>query len=537
MSAKLIKNRIFLLFLLTILSSFSLKAQNCESGLDFEFKALNNGVDWYQFPEFSLPFTIVYGGLPAIYDPNALLNRGFTHISNINDLKSLKPTEKVYIFYNVADAGQPWETHKSPFGNDMEVYYSYWSERLEWVKEQNGGSLDFDIFCLDIENYHKSADSILNLRQYSFVPDEIRQLSDQKFIKKYQEEIQNIYANSLKFFRNNVNANKFTSYGDPPIFNTFTNIQGPSWEEWQNDTELLNFLNFDFSKNSLGGSFSNQSDIIAPSAYFYYDYPHIFAGEYLSYLLFQVEANRSRTDKEQILFLWNKYSYTPQFVGQNIKNWMSEAMAIFPFFSGVKGIWLWDDPTDPDINFEGYQYFMKGLYRLSKFKHFFEGDYEIIETISAHEYNRNKQAIWRGIVKDNKILIAAHNPWAKSDNEEVDVTINYDGFFKNIKLTGYETYLCEHPLEYVTGKEIEIINFKVYPNPGASFIQYEITIPGEENPVLSLVDELGNILWTQNLVGKNSFIGKIDMSMFNNNKLFLNVKTNSFSKTKIIINE
>jgi hypothetical protein len=538
MSANLKKFKLVFeaILLFSVLSPLKIFSQNCPQGVDFNFNPSQNSVNWLQFPEFSLPFTVIYSGSQHAYDPNALLNRGFSHISNVNSIGFLNKEDKAYIYYNVAGSNQPWGTHKSPYGNDMNVYHKKWDNDLQYVSTLVGGNLDFDIFCLDIENHLKSKDSIIALKQMNFVPANLKSLSDEAFITQYHKDTQELYAYAANYIKSRINTRIFTSYGDVPVFNTFTSLQGPSWQRWKTDTSLLNFITYDFEAKKVGGSFYNAMDVLSPNAYFYYDYPHLFAGEYLSYLMFQIEVNKAWSDKDQLVYLWNRYSWTPQFVGKNIRPWMSEAMAIFPFFSGAKGIWLWDDMST-QINHAGYEYFMKGLYRLSKFKHFFEGNYELIQAVSARDYNENKQPIWRGVYKDGRLLVTAHNPWASSDNEQVKLTIIYGTLKQEITLKGYEIYMCDYPVDYVTSNEIQITDLLVYPNPASGEIRYTVRTKLSQDFTVNLLDESGRILYTElvNTNGTKPYSGKIGLGDVKGSKVILNVKNGSFSESKTII--
>lgn len=525
-------------FALLFVSAYRASAQNCLGGEEFPFTPSQHQVNWRQFPEFSLPFTIIYSGSQAIYDPDALLKRGFTHVSNPNGISHLPVGNRAYIYYGIANADQPWKNHKSPYGNDMNVYHRKWDDDLAYFRSLNGGSADIDIFCLDIEMHHKSRDSVLALKNMSFVPAEIRALNDEAFITRYQKDMQDLYAQAAAYIKERVNARQITAYGDVPVFNTFTNIQGPTWEKWQTDPTLLNYIAYDFENKKAGGSYYALMDVLSPNAYFYYDYPHIFAGEYLSYLMFQTEANRAWSDRDQWVFLWNRYSYTPQYVGKNIRPWMSEAMAIFSFFSGARGIWLWDD-MDPSTDYSGYEYFMRGLYRLSVFRHFFEGDHQLIQTVSAREYNENKLPVWRGVHKDGRLLVAAHNPWAKTENEEVKITINYGNLRETITLRGYEIFLCEYAVDPVSGNEEDETGLAVYPNPAGTPVTYTVKTGGERFLNLSLSDEWGRVLYQEDLdtQGAGEYTAKLDLQKYNIYRLYLRVKGSSFSHTrKIIIN-
>lgn len=538
MSANLKKFRLVFgtILFFSIFSSTISFSQSCSQDVDFNFNASQGSVNWYQFPEFSLPFTVIYSGSQQVYDPNALLKRGFSHVSNVNSINFLNRENKAYIYYNVAGSNQPWATHKSPYGNDMSVYHTKWDNDLNWISTVAGGNLDFDIFCLDIENHYKSRDSIIALKQMSFVPANLKALSDEAFVIQYQKDTQELYAYTANYIKQRINARIFTSYGDVPVFNTFTNIQGASWDRWQRDPTLLNFISYDYEAKKAGGSFYNAMDALSPNAYFYYDYPHLFAGEYLSYLMFQIEVNKAWSDKDQFVFVWNRYSFTPQFVGKNIKPWMAEAMAIFPFMSGAKGLYLWDD-IGTQINHAGYEYFMKGLYRLSKFKHFFEGKYELVQSVSARDYNENKQPIWRGVYKDGRLLVTAHNPWATSENQEVNVTINYGSLRQQITLKGYEVYMCDYPADYVTANEIHITDLQVYPNPTAGQLHYTVKTKTPQDFTVTLVDQTGRVLLSENVEnsGSTEYSGQMNIGNLKVSKAILNVKNDSFSESKTIV--
>lgn len=537
MSANLEKFRLVFLNILVLSVWNTSFSQNCSQGVDFNFTPSPNSVNWHQFPEFTLPFTVIYSGSQQVYDPNTLIKRGFTHFSNPNSIDFLNKANRAYIYYNVAGSNQPWSTHKSPYGNDMNIYQKKWGDDLNYIKSLAGGNLDFDIFCLDIEHQHKSRDSIVALKQMNFVPSNLKTLSDDAFVTQYQKDMQNLYAQASEYIKKQINTRIFTSYGDVPVFNTFTNIQGPSWTRWQTDPGLLNYITYDFDNKKAGGGFYNSIDVLSPNAYFYYDYPHLFAGEYLSYLMFQIEANKAWSSKDQYIFLWNRYSFTPQFVGKNIKQWMAESMAIFPFLSGAKGIWLWDD-INSQINNEGYAYFMKGLYRLSKFKHFFEGNYTLVHTLSARDYNENKLPIWRGVYKDGKLLVAAHNPWATSETQETKLTINYGALRQEIILKGYEVFLCEFSTDFVTANEIVDTQLTVYPNPASDEIHCKIKFDTPQNFELLVTSELGVVLKSINFLkgDRSEFNIKLNIKDLKNfPKILVTIKTNEFTNTKQVI--
>jgi len=551
MSTKLIKIYSSILFfgLLKLFFSFNCLAQSCPQGLDFTFKTSGSGggVNWLQFPEFSLPFKVVYGGTPFTANPNLILKRGYTHVSNPYELSKLPIKNRAYIYYGVAfpTPAQPWSEFKSPWGNDMEVYKKHWDASIDWISSNTGNRnelIETDIFVYDIERQLKSNDSILALRNLVSTPANIKNLNDNLFIEQYKKDLQKLYFAAADYTNKKLSPNVsfLSSYTDAPVLNTFTNLQGRTWSQWKNDKSAINFICYDFENNKPGGDFYKFQNIFTPSAYYYYDYPHPFASEYLSYLLFQCEVNRAYTDKELMLFIWLKYSYNPDFIFKSIRPWMAEASAIFPFFAGAKGIWLWEqtaivETTDDLSHFE---HFTKGLYRLSQFKDMFEGDYELIETISARDYNENKLPIWRGVLKGDKILVAAHNPYAKNDNEEVNVILNHKGWNKVIKLKGYEVFLCKFDYdvktESVNEKEIKLLAF---PNPFSDEIQLNFEFDFPTKYILKVFDQKGKLVYLENVENEMTFIDKkIKLQVAEAQNLLISIETphQNFSKKVLV---
>jgi hypothetical protein len=141
---------------------------------------------------------------------------------------------------------------------------------------------------------------------------------------------------------------------------------------------------------------------------------------------------------------------TPRFVGKAIygnpiSERLAEATAIFPFFSGADGLWLWETSKDRRKTNEtdvlpAYRGFFQGLKRISAFSGFFEGDYSLHIPETAHAAFSKKLPVWRAVVKNNEILIAAQNPYAKP-GVKTTLTIKYEGWKKEIKLNDNEVYL------------------------------------------------------------------------------------------------
>jgi hypothetical protein len=505
----------------------------CDPTFTLTPTTVTKSINWTQFPEFSLPFEICYDG-PIFNNPEIFpLTRGFTHVSKA--IAGVPTAKQAVIYYGVAFAGQsqPWERLRSPWGNDGNLYQNKWERDHRGftnTTDINGNPIiEVDWFVYDIERQIKSNDSILLLRNLPSVPSGVNALNDADFVQSYKKELQSLYYQPTKVFsERGLLANKVSSYADTPILNTFTDIQAHSWEEWRTNKALLNPNVYDFTNDRVGGDFYDVMNVLMPSAYYYFDYPSPFASEYLSYLLFQIEVNRAWSDKPIYPYVWLKYSANPALRNKFIRPWMAEATAIFPFFSGATGLWLWEDPTTLglDLNYSAYEYFTKGLYRLSQFKDFFEGEHELVIETSAHELNRQRGVVWRGVVKGSDILVAAHNPFAKDENEETIVAVKYNNWSRLITLKGYEVSLCAYDMSVLSSEEgLNDLSFVVFPNPASSQIRARFNSAIPETAVFTIFDSKGRKLKEQQVKARS---GKNDVLLYlpevSDNTLFVRLK-------------
>ena len=461
----------------------------------------NRSIEWQKFPEFSLPFSIVYGG-PRFNDSQKQpLKHGFSHLatSSTHDV-DLPRNHRAAVWYGTGypSANQPWETMKSPWGNNIELYKNKWRNDISgfannFSSSAGTGIADIDLFVPDIELQIKSNDSILILKNHPTTPVAYRSLDNQSFINQYKKDIQALYGQGFIETKKYVSpTTKISGYSDAPILNTYINIAGNSWQKWTSDVSLLNYINYDFSKNALGGTSFNNQDFYSPAAYYYYDFPSPLAPDYLAYLLFQIEVNRAWTSKPIIPFVWLRFSYTPQFVKKFIRPFMAEATAIFPFFSGANGLWLWDDPGtfSNNENYATYEHFINGLYRLSQHKDMFIGNYELVIQTTARDYVDTRKPIWRAVAKGNEILVAAHNPYAKDENEVVTIEVAYKNYRQNITLKGYEVFLCKFDMTLLANEAL-VTNFEVSPNPASDQIQIKVFSTKEQQIYVEIFDVNG----------------------------------------------
>ncbi len=530
-------NAILLFFLIGFWQETNAQSSCQQSTFQLTPTTKNRIIDWQKFPDFTLPFSIIYGG-PRFGDAQKLpLKHGFSHLATSDGGDTDLPrNQRAIVWYGVGYAGanQPWETIKSPWGNNLELYKTKWRNDLTGGNSNN--KADFDLLVPDIELQIKSNDSILILKNHPTTPIAYKNLDNQAFIIQYKKDIQALYGLAFAETKSNSTQNtKIGGYSDSPILNTYINIAGNSWQKWTNDVSLLNYINYDYSKNTIGGQAFNNQDFFSPSAYYYYDYPSPLAPDYLAYLLFQIEVNRAWTNKPIIPFIWLRYSYTTAIAKKFIKSFMAEATAIFPFFSGANGLWLWDDPSTfkNDENYATYEHFINGLYRLSQYKDMFSGNYELVIPTPAREYVDTRKPIWRAVAKGNNLLIAAHNPYAKDENEVVNVEIAYKNYRQILTLKGHEVFLCKFDMTLQSIEESSISAFEVFPNPTSEQISIKINSLKEQEVSIEVFDILGRKIMQENLVlsqGENAKL--LNISGLSNGMCF--VKINGFSERVVI---
>jgi hypothetical protein len=510
------KKSVQIIFLILSQSlNFELYAQNsCNSSYQFSPSTQNNFIGWSKFPEFNLPFKIIYGGHRLDDTQQLPLKHGFSHLAILNPNEVVAAKNIAILWYGVAylDGKQPWETLRSPWNNDWNAYQKQWKNFI-------GNGINADLLVLDIERMFYSNTEILSLKNNPAIPKELQILDNQSFINRYKTDIQKIYAETFRFAKNNGVSStvKMGAYADAPLYPSIVSIASNNWQKWTSDPSLLNYINLDFTKNTIGGEFYEQQDLVMPSTYFYYDYPNILAGDYLPYLLFMVEANKAWTSKPVVPFVWLRFDAPDRDYHQKfIKPYMAEAAAIFPLMAGANGLWLWENPAlfSKNENVSTYESFIYGLYRLSLFKNIFEGSPSYIMPTPANEYPDKRTPIWRGVANKNQLLVAAHNPYAKSENEVVNLEISYKNWKNTITLKGYETYLCQFDLSILsTENEEKLPHLVVFPNPTNDILYISFSSQENKNSSIEIIDLQGKIIQRENVEiskGKNDKSLKIN---------------------------
>ena len=470
----------FIIFLLVPVGRV-MGQQPCADRLPFTPVTQTNQIEWNKFPDFSLPFPVIYGG-PRFTDNQASpLRHGFSQLVDIKDNEYgalVKPAQRALVYYGVATGlNQPWEIIESPWNNDMNAYHAKWDRFLSDLSggQKNGAGLyvlPIARLALDIERFLETDSRILKIKTDTRVPQTYRNLSDADFVVAYKKAMRNLYAEAARYIRQHADLTtvSLTSYADTPVLNTYLNIPTFSWADWSTSLARTNYMVQDSAGRGIGGPYYEQLDALSPSAYYYYDYPNPLAQDYLAYLLFQVEVQRAWSRKPVVPWVWLRYHDSSSSALQFIQPFMAEATAIFPFFSGAAGLWLWENPTLAPArtdNYAAYEHFTHGLYRLSRFADMWQGTYELVIETPARDLMDKQLPVWRGVAKGNQILIAAQNPYV-AEGAKTSLTVRYKSWQQTISLTGREVYLCRYDMGTVTATDPGLPDVTVYPNPTES---------------------------------------------------------------------
>lgn len=486
--------------------------QNCTLPFSLTPVKENNRIEWDKFPAFELPVKVIYGG-PRFNDQNSRpLKHGFSHLSTFSgpEGNSLPPQNRAFLWYGVATpVDQPWGIREisSPWGNDMAVYRAHWDYLAgafaELFQDSRGSGVPrADIICLDVERMKVTDREIVLLKSDPRIPETYRNLTDAAFLNTYKKDIRDLYATALQHLKNKnlPSYTKISNYSDTPVRGTWLNISSNSWTDWTTNKARTHYLMHD-DQGNIGGNVYNQLDVLTPSPYYYYAFDNPLGKDYLSYLLFQIEVNKAWSNKPVIPFVWLRYHDAYNAVSTWIEPFMAEATAIFPFFSGAAGLWLWDNPgvEQENKNFATYEHFIYGLYRLSHFRHFLEGNNELVIPHPARDLMEQEKTIWRGIVKNREILIAAHNPFA-ADNEVTPVFLQHGNWTRTIQLKGKEVHLCSYSLDdTVTANPEPMAEVNFGPNPSAGILNLYVN-QGQQLPEkITLINMLGIPVFEQTI--------------------------------------
>ena len=506
--------------------------QQCNPGT-FTVDTVGNEINWEQFPDFALPFKVVYHGDAPSDSLLHPLYKGFSHIGGCGtDYKdTVWPDQRVYTWLNIANAdgwaaatNQPWRMIKSPWGNNIYGYRQKWEERLNyiwnnWYKYNPSSEVkEFDIVIADIEWAYHNDDDILSIKYNSLVPVYYQELSDSAFIAEYKIAMAELYAEPLQLARDILHPDVILSaYNETPIRRTWTLIDEYSWTEWTSDSSLVDYLMND-SSGFMNSHFYQLNDWIAPSCYYYHNVDSLAIGlKYIASNLFNIEVNQAWSNKNQLVYVWLNYHPCCSNM-EAIKPWMAEATAIFPFMDGAKGLYPWIP-----VSYDVYEYFIYGLFRLSAFSYMFDGNQTYVIPEPAHNSFINQTPIWRGVVNGDEILIAAHNPFQNANDPPDTTYINvaYNDWSETIGVVGKETFLCKFNVNISDVNKFELPNegVKLLPNPSHNNVIIEGNIL---NCTLTIYEPSGRLIRQMHA---ESLPANIDISDLNKGVYILKIES------------
>ena len=107
--------------------------------------------------------------------------------------------------------------------------------------------------------------------------------------------------------------------------------------------------------------------------------------------------------------------------------------------------------------------------------------------------------VWRGVVKNNSILIAAQNPYA-TDNQKTTMTVRYQNWQHQIELTGRQVYLCQFDLSIITGNEALSATVRLFPNPVTDKLTIEWPSSVNKSTEISVINQAGQVVKQQPLI-------------------------------------
>ncbi len=398
------------------------------------------------------PKKIVYDGPQLPLNIDEYINLGFSYVSaySLRNPKDVLNSKKYILWTGIAYdyPNSNWAKSLIPFGNNINEYEKMWKLNLKNFEDKYSNPHDkskFGMMVLDIEA-KKTNDQ---LRKFPPYQQGMTRNAGQA-IADYKTSMAELYYKPLEYAKRKYNNYElWSSFGDVPIELTWWGIPLSSWGKWTTNPSSLNYVTHTtVNRKVYETDFFKNLDFLSVSGYYVYNSQYSnkqWASQYLAYLLFQIESNMEWTEKPIYVYHWFKYQGKEEW-GTLISDEMVKNSVIFTFMSGAEGMVLYDDsrkPTDDKSYHQLIKTFIESISLLNKYKDFFTD-----KNVTYYKPNNptdlfvNRKTVIRGIEKNNKLLLAATNPFAKK-NETTKLSFNYKGKLISIQLKGTETYLNE----------------------------------------------------------------------------------------------
>jgi hypothetical protein len=465
-------------------NAFSQKKQNVKMGY----------IDYNSIPRFKLSpyFILVYGGPIFNNDVSGPLNHGMTHIDIKGQMQlydRLSKKQRAYGVYNLYNINPAFmkETGKyfSPdWSHSIQNYpdcfkekdrelivFNPWNNRLkesyfkyyDWLAKREGfKNKEFDYIWFDYEASNGGEDGISKLQCPSILKKEnsyLLRLSKNEFINAYFEEMSKVYDSTFTYITDNLFSPNYsfrTIYSENavksyPITKNVFSLSNKQRFFGISSSEVNKMIVQPNKSVFRGSSLYLHSSIISPFLYAPVNYPYYPLTDYVLSLINLYEMNQELSDKPVVPFVWLRRNHPvdecksgpPVNALPVIERYESAALGPMSLMSGMKGLHLWDYYNEIFCNKKWidhsiYEYFIRGLQKLSKYNDFFDGKQYYFRQSTAFEDIIQKKPIWRGVCNNGKILIAGYNPWAASDSEIYAFNIILNGTKVSLKTKGRE---------------------------------------------------------------------------------------------------
>ncbi|MEW5896561.1 MAG: DUF4215 domain-containing protein [Nanoarchaeota archaeon] len=360
----------------------------------------------------------------------------------------------------------PWNNNLAAFKKCADKELAYFAA---FFPDSTNNMPQADILVDDLEVVGPYDQLILDIRKNKeaakHIPDAFKKLSDQDFLNQYKHDEAWNYNNVIGYPKQRGFKGRISAYGDVPLAIEYGWLyyEDITFDEWTSKEiftrtcskdnqwfeSCANYVTFNFNNYMAkpgkdffrpGKLITETLDILTPSGYYAYGYGRkydkntwLVAGTQLFTGLFAVDVNTAFSQGKPVIIFRSMRYFTGNVQKDGLPGvdpWMAHATAIFTYFTKNAGQYLWDymgfdvnvkSPAQTSENRIAYDNFIYGLYRLSRYKQFFEGDYKTYHPIDGRELSRmagkgqeKKATIWRGIIKEDgtQMLVAAYNPFA-----------------------------------------------------------------------------------------------------------------------------
>ncbi len=355
-------------------------------------------------PEWrDIPSIKMQGGLKAFWNvggkdrdlsESCAIERGFESVALLNTYSDYPGRQKEKI---VPDGANPWS--KPPF-----------FERI--VRRNIEATRDRAIFVHDIE-FHFD-DNLDALWTNAALRTASRAATPQAFRDAYYREWASWFALPCRWAKEKYPTTPVGIYGPQPFRRDYWGVAGKDAQQidgtHRTDAELWQHI-------------APAVDFCIASVYCFYDNPGS-----VYYMGANVEENVQRMtrhgNKPTYAYLWLRYhDSNAKLKGQEVDDYLAEAMAVLPYFCGARGVALWGwEPKGQGPYYQTLPLFMRSLARVAalsgKIARATPDNDEPVHTA----WKAKRPLLRKLRVSDAEWLVLACNPW-QPDTAETNVTV------------------------------------------------------------------------------------------------------------------